>query len=299
MLLTLQGCGQLSAAKLVGETAGIGRFSRGAQFARHNGTAPVPVWSGNAVRHRLSRGGNRQLNVVLHRIAITQIRLGGRGRAYFEPAWPPATRRPRRSAPSDGGSATRCSAGCATTRPCEPHSRAPCRPRLDIGATDGICCEPTCTTTSSTRVGPTSGCVEYRRNGPTRWTRGWSPGYRRRRRRADGARHRGGRRCRPPCPAGRRRSLGRGRGRLRPVHRRRRTEAERRGPPTAMTYPEGDAVGPGGRHRPGDLVALDRVVCCIRTWSALVGVAAERTRRRLGDRAARVTTPRSGPGCQQ
>ncbi len=35
------------------------------------------------IRHRLSRGGNRQLNVVLHRIAITQIRLGGPGRAYF------------------------------------------------------------------------------------------------------------------------------------------------------------------------------------------------------------------------
>jgi transposase len=84
LLLALQGCGHLSAGKLLGETAGIGRFSRSAQFARHNGTAPVPVWSGNTVRHRLSRGGNRQLNVVLHRIAITQIRLGGPGRAYFE-----------------------------------------------------------------------------------------------------------------------------------------------------------------------------------------------------------------------
>jgi transposase len=83
-LLALQGCGHLSAAKLVGETAGIGRFRRAGQFARHNGTAPVPVWSGNQVRHRLSRGGNRQLNVVLHRIAITQVRLGGPGRAYFE-----------------------------------------------------------------------------------------------------------------------------------------------------------------------------------------------------------------------
>jgi transposase len=83
-LLGLEGCGHLSAAKLLGETAGIGRFGRSAQFARHNGTAPVPVWSGNAVRHRLSRGGNRQLNVVLHRIAITQIRIGGPGRAYFE-----------------------------------------------------------------------------------------------------------------------------------------------------------------------------------------------------------------------
>jgi len=83
-LLDLQGCAHLSAAKLVGETAGIGRFGSAAKFARHNGSAPLPVWSGNAERHRLSRTGNRQLNVVLHRIAITQIRLGGLGRAYFE-----------------------------------------------------------------------------------------------------------------------------------------------------------------------------------------------------------------------
>jgi transposase len=83
-LLELVGCGSLGAAKLVGETAGIGRFRSAAAFARHNGTAPLPVWSGNAERHRLSRTGNRQLNLVLHRIAITQIRLGGQGRVYFE-----------------------------------------------------------------------------------------------------------------------------------------------------------------------------------------------------------------------
>jgi transposase len=83
-LLTLPGCAHLSAAKLIGETAGIDRFASAAKFARHNGTAPVPVWSGNSERHRLSRTGNRQLNVVLHRIAVTQIRLGGLGRAYFE-----------------------------------------------------------------------------------------------------------------------------------------------------------------------------------------------------------------------
>ena len=75
---------RLTAAKLVGETAGIGRFRSKAAFARHNGTAPVPVWSGNVVRHRLNRGGNRQLNVALHRIAITQIRLDGPGRDYLD-----------------------------------------------------------------------------------------------------------------------------------------------------------------------------------------------------------------------
>jgi len=81
-LLGLAGCGPLSAAKLVGETGGIDRFRSRAAFAAHNGTAPVPVWSGNIVRHRLNRGGNRQLNLALHRIAITQLRIGGPGREY-------------------------------------------------------------------------------------------------------------------------------------------------------------------------------------------------------------------------
>jgi transposase len=81
-LLALEGCGALTAAKLVGETADIRRFRSAAAFARHDGTAPVPVWSGNVTRHRLSRGGNRQLNLALHRIAITQLQRPGRGRDY-------------------------------------------------------------------------------------------------------------------------------------------------------------------------------------------------------------------------
>jgi transposase len=83
-LLALTGCGPLTAAKLVGETAGIGRFRSAAAFARHNGSAPVPVWSSNSEQHRLSRTGNRQLNVALHRIAITQLQREGPGRTYLE-----------------------------------------------------------------------------------------------------------------------------------------------------------------------------------------------------------------------
>ena len=83
-LLALPGCGPLTAGKLVGEVARIGRFTSAAAFARHNGSAPLPVWSGNVVRHRLSRKGNRQVNAGLHRIAITQMRLGGAGQAYVE-----------------------------------------------------------------------------------------------------------------------------------------------------------------------------------------------------------------------
>ena len=71
-LLALRGCGVLTAAKLVGETADIRRFRSKDAYARHNGTAPLPVWSANKQRHRLSRTGNRQLNLALHRIALTQ-----------------------------------------------------------------------------------------------------------------------------------------------------------------------------------------------------------------------------------
>jgi transposase len=76
-LLALEGCGALTAAKIVGEVAGIGRFKNRNAFARHNGSAPIPVWSGDHDHHRLNRGGNRQLNAALHRIAVTQLRTGG------------------------------------------------------------------------------------------------------------------------------------------------------------------------------------------------------------------------------
>lgn len=81
-LLSLPGCGYLTAAKLIGETAGVSRFPSRSAFASHNGTAPIPVWSGNIVRHRLNRGGNRQINLALHRIAVTQLRGAGPGREY-------------------------------------------------------------------------------------------------------------------------------------------------------------------------------------------------------------------------
>ena len=84
VLLALPGCAQLTAAKLVGEAAGVTRFQSEAAFARHAGVAPIPVWSGNtAGRVRMTRSGNRQINAALHRIAITQARLPGMGQAYY------------------------------------------------------------------------------------------------------------------------------------------------------------------------------------------------------------------------
>jgi transposase len=71
-LLSICGCATLTAAKIIGETADVRRFRSRHAFARHNGTAPLPVWSSNHPRHRLSRTGNRQINAAIHRIAITQ-----------------------------------------------------------------------------------------------------------------------------------------------------------------------------------------------------------------------------------
>ena len=74
-LLVMPGCGALSAAKLVGEAADITRFKSRDAYAMWAGVAPIPVWSANNQRFRLNRGGNRQTNAAIHRIAITQIRI--------------------------------------------------------------------------------------------------------------------------------------------------------------------------------------------------------------------------------
>lgn len=83
-LLAVVGVGPLSAAKIVAEVADIGRFKSKDAFARHNGTAPLPAWSGNPNRHRLSRTGNRQINAAIHRIAITQMRKHPDAIAYLD-----------------------------------------------------------------------------------------------------------------------------------------------------------------------------------------------------------------------
>jgi transposase len=83
-LLELPGCGPLGAAKLLCEIGPIERFRSDAQLARHAGVAPLEASSGKQRRHRLDRGGNRQLNCALHRIAVTQGRVYGPARAYLE-----------------------------------------------------------------------------------------------------------------------------------------------------------------------------------------------------------------------
>jgi transposase len=71
-LVAERGCGPLTAAKLIGEIAGIERFASDAKLARNAATAPIPASSGNRTRQRIDHGGNRQLNCALHRLAVNK-----------------------------------------------------------------------------------------------------------------------------------------------------------------------------------------------------------------------------------
>ena len=83
-LLDLNGIGPSGAARLLVEVGDVTRFPDKAHFASWNGTAPIDASSGDQVRHRLSRGGNRQINRVLHIMARVQIRNPSEGRDYYE-----------------------------------------------------------------------------------------------------------------------------------------------------------------------------------------------------------------------
>jgi len=83
-LLDLHGIGPSGAARLLVEVGDITRFPTKGHFASWTGTAPIDASSGDNVRHRLSRGGNRQINRVLHMMAVVQLRNPTEGRAYFD-----------------------------------------------------------------------------------------------------------------------------------------------------------------------------------------------------------------------
>ena len=83
-LLDLKGIGPSGAARLLVEVGDITRFPDRGHFASWNGTAPIDASSGDHVRHRLSRAGNRQINRTLHIMATVQLRNPGRGRDYFD-----------------------------------------------------------------------------------------------------------------------------------------------------------------------------------------------------------------------
>jgi len=81
-LLDEPGVGPISAAKLL--ACDPKRLKSEAAFARCNATAPKPASSGQTIRHRLSRGGDRQANNALHTIARIRARHNEQTRAYLD-----------------------------------------------------------------------------------------------------------------------------------------------------------------------------------------------------------------------
>jgi transposase len=82
-LMELPGVGPLVAARILADVGDVARFADRNRFASWTGTAPIEASSGEQVRHRLSRAGNRRVNRMLHIAATTQIRLDTAGRVYY------------------------------------------------------------------------------------------------------------------------------------------------------------------------------------------------------------------------
>jgi transposase len=77
------GVGPAGAARVLADVGDVARFADRNRFASWNGTAPLDASSGDRVRHRLSRAGNRRVNHVLYIAAIVQVRHDTPGRAYY------------------------------------------------------------------------------------------------------------------------------------------------------------------------------------------------------------------------
>jgi transposase len=82
-LMGLYGLGPATAARILADVGNPARFPTRAHFASWNGTAPLDASSGQQIRHRLSRAGNRRINHALHIMAIVQLRHDTPGRAYY------------------------------------------------------------------------------------------------------------------------------------------------------------------------------------------------------------------------
>jgi transposase len=82
-LMDLRGIGPAGAARILADVGDVARFPDRNHFASWTGTAPLDASSGEQIRHRLSRAGNRRLNHVLYIAALGQIRLSGEGRTYY------------------------------------------------------------------------------------------------------------------------------------------------------------------------------------------------------------------------
>lgn len=83
-LLREPGVGLCSAAELVNAWSHPGRVRSEAAFAMLGGVAPIPASSGQTVRHRLNRSGDRRLNRALHAIVNSRLQHHPETKAYAE-----------------------------------------------------------------------------------------------------------------------------------------------------------------------------------------------------------------------
>jgi len=83
-LIAERGVGTISAAELINAWSHPGRIRSEAAFAMLAGVAPIPASSGQTVRHRLNRSGDRQLNRALHTIAMSRLQHDPDTRAYAQ-----------------------------------------------------------------------------------------------------------------------------------------------------------------------------------------------------------------------
>jgi len=81
-LLELPGVGPISAAHVLVSWSHAGRLRSDAAFAALAGANPIPACSGQVTRHRLNRGGDRQLNRALHTIVVARLRDDPQTRTY-------------------------------------------------------------------------------------------------------------------------------------------------------------------------------------------------------------------------
>jgi hypothetical protein len=82
-LMDIHGIGPAGAARILADVGDVARFPDRNHFASWTGTAPIDASSGQHLRHRLSRAGNRRLNHVLYIAGIVQLRNDTAGRAYY------------------------------------------------------------------------------------------------------------------------------------------------------------------------------------------------------------------------
>ena len=121
-LMDLTGVGPVVAARILADVGDVARFADRNRFASWTGTAPLDASSGEQIRHRLSRAGNRKANHVIHIAAVNQIRLDtsrpgllpAQARRRQDPAWKPC-------AASKGASPTPC---IDNSEPTPPRHRA-------------------------------------------------------------------------------------------------------------------------------------------------------------------------------